>query len=87
MPTEALLDLLRFVDIPAILAALVFIFRLGKIAEAIDLKLDYLTHDLEIVKCEHKDCLQNCISHRQAHYFIKNNDVFKFLHPHNQDNT
>ena len=87
MTTEALLDLIRLVGSPAILAALVFIFRLGKRAETIELKLDCLTHDLEIVKCEHKDCLQNCISHRQAHYFIKNNDVFKFLHTHNQDNT
>ena len=87
MTTEALLDLIRLVGSPAILAALVFIFRINKRTETIDLKLDYLTHDLEIVKCEHKDCLQNCISHRQTHYFIKNNDVFKFLHPHNQDNT
>ena len=87
MTTEELLDLIRLVGSPAILAALVFIFRLGKRVETIKLKLSCLTHDLEIVKCEHKDCLQNCISHRQAHYFIKNNDVFKFLHTHNQDNT
>ncbi len=87
MTTEVLLDLIRLVGSPAILAALVFIFRLSKRVEIIDLKFDCLIHDLEIVKCEHKDCLQNCISHRQAHYFIKNNDVFKFLHTHNQDNT